>query len=250
MRIKKSKLQEIALDTAKDRVEKTKDLIRQTSSDFEQMGVDNAGEAAADVVSSALSGDGEELNEVVNGEYVVQFHSERNGEDPFIINGIKWQYVNGIYPNGKKDIAVYRFDHDLAYDFSWFHKEVIGNLNEVNKEVMDDMIKTYGSKEAAEKVYYATANKQDRDPESFEMNEIDPGTGEDFGDIGYRDIEAGADDYEEYQKIMQSIGDDEGIQYTDDTEGNGLPFESTKLAESTNKRKVLRTLKVKDLRNE
>ena len=72
------------------------------------------------------------MNEVVSGEHVVQFHSERSGEEPFYMNGVKWQFVNGIYPNGKKDIAVYRFDHDLAYDYMWFMEEVVPKpVNEV-----------------------------------------------------------------------------------------------------------------------
>jgi hypothetical protein len=223
MRIKKSKIQEMGLDTAKDRVEKTKDLIKQTSSDFEQMGVDEPGEAAADIVSSALSNDNE-MNEVVDSEHVVQYHSERSGEVPFTMNGVKWVYVNIIRADGHRDIGVYRFDHDLAYDYKWFHDTVIPQPSNDSNGLDEDM-----------------------------------GTGEDFGDIGYRDVEAGEDDYEEYKKIMQSLGDDKGVKYDDNT-GDGLPFESVRpkmtkdqLSEAvlgTKKRKVVKTFKVKDLRNE
>jgi hypothetical protein len=73
-------------------------------------------------------------------------------------------------------------------------------ISEVNQEVLNNFI------------------------ESFELDE----TGEDFGDIPTgRDVEVGADDYEEYQNILRSLGDDKGIKYNDDTEVNDLPFESS-----------------------
>ena len=74
-------------------------------------------------------------------------------------------------------------------------------VHEVNQEVMNDMIKQYGSKEAAEKVYYATANKQGRDPEDFhtENDERLPGT----------DPEVGEDKYAEYEALKQMLAADE-----------------------------------------
>jgi hypothetical protein len=45
-----------------------------------------------------------------------------------------------------------------------------GGMNEFDKPAMDSMKKQYGDEEG-EKVYYATANKQDRNPETFEKNE-------------------------------------------------------------------------------
>jgi hypothetical protein len=189
--------------------------------------------AGYDEIRRKIGGDWSNLgegkvNEAVQTEKVVQYHSDRSGEEPFIINGIKWKYVNAVYPNGKKDIGVYRYDHDMVYDYRWFMTDVVGdktfaNVGEVNQEVMNDMIKQYGSKEAAEKVYYATANKQGRDPESFEMKE--------YGDEDYeragREVEyginpeVGADEYEELRKLKDTLvnGDNEG-QPTDLEEGN------------------------------
>ena len=64
-------------------------------------------------------------------EEIVQYDSERSGEVPFDINGQKWQYVNAIYPDGKKDIGVYRFGHDLVYSYDWFKKNILGeSMNE------------------------------------------------------------------------------------------------------------------------
>ena len=128
------------------------------------------------------------------------------------------------------------------------------DLNEYNKEIMSRMKKQYGD-EAGEKVYYATANKQDRNPETFETNEdMDPGTGEDFEDIGYRDIEAGE---EYYDLLQQYMGETPPIKLPTDDNTNDLPFESVRpkmtkkeLVESVlgNKtRKVLKTIKVKNL---
>ena len=138
------------------------------------------------------------------------------------------------------------------------------DLNEINQDVLDDMISTYGSEEAAKKVYYATANKQDRDEETFEKNEeVDPGTGEDFGDIPTgRDLEVDGDDYEEYQNLLKQVSND-GPSVDLDSVDDGLPFESVRprmtkseLTEAVKNigknikypRTVLKTFKKKDLR--
>lgn len=138
------------------------------------------------------------------------------------------------------------------------------DLNEINQDVLDDMIKTYGSEEAAKKVYYATANKQDRDEKTFEKNEeVDPGTGEDFGDIPTgRDLEVDGDDYEEYQNLLKQVSSD-GPSVDLDSVDDGLPFESVRprmtkseLTEAVKNigknikypRTVLKTFKKKDLR--
>jgi hypothetical protein len=193
-----------------------------------------------DVVAGAITGnDGEQVNETIDREYLVQFHSERNGEEPFYMDGMKWIYVNAIYPNGKKDIAVYNYQQDVSYQYDWFKENFIDrnsasvneinmssdderqaliktltqdiesklrgedqelidkikekmywavedaydelrrsglttvNIDEINKEVMNSFIDQYG-KEQGEKIYYATANKQDRDPETFEIDEVKP----------------------------------------------------------------------------
>jgi len=146
---------------------------------------------------------------------VVQYHSDRTDETPFMINGTKWQYVNAIYPDGRKDIAVYRYGHDLAYDYKWFMDNVVGKLknsnegkvDEVNQEVLDKFINQYGE-EKGKQVYYATANKQDRSPETFKNEGEHDSVG--------RGIEAGmnpeveADKYEEYRQLMAQLAAEEG----------------------------------------
>jgi hypothetical protein len=49
-------------------------------------------------------------------------------------------------------------------------KEFNEILAEFDKSVMDKMIKQYGEKRG-KAVYYATANKQGRDPETFEKKD-------------------------------------------------------------------------------
>lgn len=146
---------------------------------------------------------------------IVQYDSDRKGEVPFLFNGDKWQYVNGIYPNGKKDIAVYRYGHDLAYDYSWFMDNVVGGgknttsqIGEVNKEVLDKFIKQYGE-EKGKQVYYATANKQGRDEETFKVSENDDEIANRSIGYGVNEPEVGADKYEEYKALMQQLAAEE-----------------------------------------
>lgn len=66
------------------------------------------------------------IDEAIDSSGVVAFKSERNGEEPFVIDGIKWQYVNADY-DGKIDIGVYRYGQDITYSYDWFNKNVLGN---------------------------------------------------------------------------------------------------------------------------
>jgi hypothetical protein len=130
MRIKKKYLQE-KTDTSEKARKAIEDMV-DTVEDELSVDEPEAKEFVKNYVIGSDVSESEDLNEVVSGEHVVEYHSERSGEEPFYMNGIKWQFVNGIYPNGRRDIAVYRFDHDLAYDYMWFMKEVVPKpINEV-----------------------------------------------------------------------------------------------------------------------
>lgn len=50
----------------------------------------------------------------------VAYHSQRKGEVPFFMGEGKFEYVNAIYPSGKKDIGVYAFRGDLTYSYDHF----------------------------------------------------------------------------------------------------------------------------------
>jgi len=63
-----------------------------------------------------------------NDPLYVEYLSDRQGEDPFMMNGTKWQYVNAKYPNGKKDLGVYSFAEDMVYGYNAFRTKF--NLKE------------------------------------------------------------------------------------------------------------------------
>lgn len=82
----------------------------------------------------------EKINESLHD--TVEYVSDRNGENPFELHGIKWQFVNAKYPNGKIDIGVSRFGHDLVYDYAWW-KEAMGidknnNIKEDSQTMIQD----------------------------------------------------------------------------------------------------------------
>lgn len=58
----------------------------------------------------------------------VEYHSQRKGEEPFMLGDRKFEYVNGKYPDGKIDIAVYVFAGDLCYGYKAFREMM--NLKE------------------------------------------------------------------------------------------------------------------------
>jgi len=109
----------------------------------------------------------DDLPEKIN-EDVVEYDSDREGEEPFEMGGIKYQFVNAIYPDGKKDIGVYRYDHDLVYDYeSW--KELY-NIKE-NKKVMENKIQEHHLDTTKEKIefikkaFYILTDELERNPE-------------------------------------------------------------------------------------
>ena len=77
----------------------------------------------------------EEMSSLINDnrfgqEAVVAYAGKLTGEEPFEAAGEKWVYCWGDY-NGKRDIAVYRPNTDMAYDYSWFRKTVLGIDEEI-----------------------------------------------------------------------------------------------------------------------
>ena len=131
MRIKKKYLQE-KMDAGEKAEKAIEDMVNAVEDEL-SVNEPEAKEFVKNyVIGSDVTNESEDLNEVVYSQHLVQYDSERTDEEPFYLNGIKWQYVNAIYPDGKKDIGVYRFDHDLTYSYDWFMNEFIPRpVNEV-----------------------------------------------------------------------------------------------------------------------
>lgn len=91
--------------------------------------------------------------------------------------------VKHISPSGKEtNMSPDDDDYEINYGKNAIKEispsDIVGSMREEetdeNTEVLNKFKDQYGD-EAGEKVYYATANKQDRDPETFEKNEeFDP----------------------------------------------------------------------------
>ena len=63
----------------------------------------------------------------------VEYHSKRQGEQPFMMGGTKWEYVNAKYPDGKIDVGVYSTAGDMTYSYNAFRK--MHNIQEGNNKV-------------------------------------------------------------------------------------------------------------------
>lgn len=70
------------------------------------------------------------LDEVEKDPQYVAYHSRRPGEEPFMMGGTKYEYVNAEYPNGKIDVAVYSYAGDVTYSYETFRK--MHNITEGN----------------------------------------------------------------------------------------------------------------------
>lgn len=68
----------------------------------------------------------ESIQEVLSEEdpLYVEYHSQRQGERPFIMGGTKYEYVNAKYPNGKIDIGVYSYAGDIVYSYNVFRQRM------------------------------------------------------------------------------------------------------------------------------
>ena len=60
----------------------------------------------------------------------VKYLSLMKGEEPFMMQGTKYEYVWAEYPGGIKDIGVYSYANDLVYSYDSFRKMM--NLDRTN----------------------------------------------------------------------------------------------------------------------
>lgn len=123
-----------------------------------------------------------------NHEYYIKVATKREGklvaEDFSYIGGLK-NKKQEVYPTYAKAIKHLNFKFNSlneAYGKSGqinvFESDCY-EMNEFDKEAMANFIAQYGPEKGKE-VYYATANKQDHNPETFEKNEELEMTGDRF----------------------------------------------------------------------
>jgi hypothetical protein len=192
MRIKKKNIRE-ALDAqiVKNQIGDVVDAVK------DELDTDDAG--AKEFVKSMAEGE--------TSSNVVEFLEDKPGEERFKINGVTWQYVWAKYPDGRRDIGVYRVGQDMVYDIQWFTENVLPSPK--SNELTED--------------------ESSRANRSIEYGQTEPELGRNFGQT---EPELGGDiNYGE--KEVPSNPD--------------LPFEG-KIYETKVNRKVIKTIKVRDLR--
>lgn len=57
-----------------------------------------------------------------NDPLYVEYVGPMKGEEPFMMNGQKFEYCWGKYPNGKTDVAVYAYSGDMCYGYKAFKR--------------------------------------------------------------------------------------------------------------------------------
>jgi hypothetical protein len=112
--------------------------------DVEKAAASMSDKDAEDFASTKHKGLPEKLDEFLSLHDTVEYVSDRSGENEFEMNGHRWQFVNAKYPDGKIDIGVYRFGHDLVYDYQRWREEMGIDENNI-KEDMQTMIQNNGT---------------------------------------------------------------------------------------------------------
>ena len=71
----------------------------------------------------------------------VEYIKDMPDEQPFMLNGKKYQYVWAKYPGGKRDIGVYAFSGDVVYSYDAFNQmhNIKQNIEEV-KDIVDVIV--------------------------------------------------------------------------------------------------------------
>ena len=268
-----SVLKEAQGEQLSSRVQKSADDIKTMYQSTVQnmkslLGVDDgdAEELATAAISSAVKNEGETMEEgFSNANQVVKYDSERSGEDPFMMNGVKWQFVNVINDKGIKDIGVYRFDHDLAYDYMWFMNEVVPKPKssdivtevegeEVHTAKFDRCVKDVEKEDKVDNPYAicqasigADAIKKDhRTKPEDEYDRTDRADeGMDTLEVP-DDVEANEKEYEEMQQLKQQAAEEDAKKVNESVIGKIKKGELERIMESLKPKKKI--IKVKELK--
>ena len=88
-----------------------------------------------------------EDKEIDKDPLYVEYYKEMQGEEPFEMNGNKYQFVWAKYPDGKVDIGAYAFGEDLVYAYDKFksmhrlkeESDVKGGESRIDKSFKKEM---------------------------------------------------------------------------------------------------------------
>lgn len=107
--------------------------------DVEKAAASMSKKDAEDFAQTKHKGLPEKLDEFLSLHDTVEYVSDMRDENPFEMHGDRWQFVWAKYPDGKKDIGVYRFGQDVVYDYARWQEEMGINKN-MNEGTKDNLI--------------------------------------------------------------------------------------------------------------
>jgi len=125
------------VDKLRPKVDAFKQLARDTASQIKN-DLKTDDETAAELTQIALGASKDDTNEASDGSAptTVTFISKKKGEEPFNIQGKKYQIVNGLYPDNEVRVAVYSYADDQTYDRGWFRQNIAMESTIVEKRIM------------------------------------------------------------------------------------------------------------------
>lgn len=130
-----------------------------------------------------------------NDPLYVEYHSQRQGEEPFMLGGTKYEYVNAKYPNGKIDIGVYSFAEDLVYSYNSFrrrHNIQEGKNNKVKSPPQPKVRKSWGNMNPVSRIH---GQGKERHKPKYDRNR-DKNWKKDLGEGGEETFYKDAQDHE------------------------------------------------------
>ena len=91
--------------------------------------------------------------------HIVEYISDRAGEDPFVLGDKKYQFVTALYPSGKKDIGVYVFGNDMVLDYEYWMDQNFISYEKGGKVKKNQRITKVVLTDFDEKGYYGQYKK-------------------------------------------------------------------------------------------
>ena len=109
----------------------------QAASEYDRRDAD---EKPIDNIKDALTWLGNDVKKINSEPITVEYLSNMKGEKPFEINGDKYEYVYGRYPDGKREPAVYCFKNEMTVSYAWFVEHILKyqNIQENDKQINEN----------------------------------------------------------------------------------------------------------------